>query len=93
MKHIRKFNEANIERETLEEAAERATRNESLGWENEYAKEKFIEGAKWQMERSYSDEEVNNLISDILYEVRYDYSNIDIIENNIINIFEQFKKK
>ena len=44
--------EQHLIEETLEEAAERATRNESLGWENEYAKEKFIEGAKWQAERS-----------------------------------------
>lgn len=60
----------------------------------ELNKKELIKQAK-EMEskqQKFSEEEVNNLISDILYEVRYDYSNIDIIENNIINIFEQFKK-
>jgi hypothetical protein len=41
--------------ETLEEAAELATNNPDLTWENKYAKEKFIEGAKFQAERMYSD--------------------------------------
>jgi hypothetical protein len=53
----------------------------------------FIETIKeLQQERMYSHEEVNNLISDILYKVRFDYSDIDVIESNITHLFEQFKK-
>ena len=87
MKHIRKFNEANIERETLEEAAERATRNESLGWENEYAKEKFIEGAKWQQQRSHSEEEVLELLLKMNeWPTTFDG------EDEVREWFEEFKK-
>ena len=78
-------------KETLEEAAERYR----FIWirSNVTINQVFIDGAKWQQERSYSEEELNNLISDILYKVRYDYSDIDIIESNIQDLFEQFKKK
>ena len=47
-----------MKQETLEEAAEKATNILNLSWENEYAYNKFLEGAKWQQERSYSEEEV-----------------------------------
>jgi hypothetical protein len=39
--------------ETLEEVAELATNNPDLTWENKYAKEKFIEGAKSDVARNY----------------------------------------
>lgn len=47
-----------MKQETLEEAAELATNNPDLTWENKYAKEKFIEGAKWQAENLYSEEDM-----------------------------------
>jgi hypothetical protein len=37
--------------ETLEEAAIKATNTPNLSWENEYAYNKFLEGAKWQKEQ------------------------------------------
>jgi hypothetical protein len=70
--------------ETLEEAAE----NYNLNTINAFGDyESFIAGAKWQQERSYSEEEVMTM----LYCFHYDLvnSNIDTKEE----WFEQFKKK
>jgi hypothetical protein len=66
-------------KETIKEAAKKYPLiNQRIG---------FIEGAKWQQERSYSEEEV----LDILYRFHYDLvnSNIDTKEE----WFKQFKKK
>ena len=69
-----------MKQETLEEAAERAVKSGLFK-----DKTLFIAGAKWQQERSYSEEEVINLLQDFAN----DYDNvIDIKE-----WFEQFKKK
>ena len=67
--------------ETLKEAAKRLFPNEM----EEY--DIFLIGARWQQERSYSKEEV----LDILYRFHYDLvnSNIDTKEE----WFKQFKKK
>ncbi len=46
----------------LRKAAEKATDVDGLDWENVYAREKFIEGAKWQQERSYSEEDMEKAI-------------------------------
>jgi hypothetical protein len=46
----------------LEETAERLTYTDMLSWENTLSKASFIAGAKWQQERSYSEEEVINLL-------------------------------
>ena len=78
--------------ETIEKAAEHYQLNDNKIHHNIQYRA-FKAGAKWQQARMYSEEEVDNLISNILYEVRYDYSDIDVIENNIIELFEQFKKK
>jgi len=70
--------------ETLEEAAE----NYNLNTINAFGDyESFIAGAKWQQERSYSEEEVIK----ILYSFHYDLvnSNIDTKEE----WFKQFKNK
>jgi hypothetical protein len=73
--------------ETLEEVAE----NYSKGWGEYDDKKAFIAGAKWQQERSYSEEEVIIL----LQKYRYDLSS-----GKTANIgdttkfwFEQFKNK
>ena len=91
------------DKETLEEAAE----NYAIDKQNENASkyymalESFQEGAKWQQERSYSEEEVKNLIKIIEWydkesDVRPNYT--PDIEERIGEIsmwdwFEQFKKK
>ena len=46
--------------ETLEEAAEKYSLQFLNQEENKFSKEDFINGAKWQQERSYSEEEVKN---------------------------------
>jgi hypothetical protein len=56
------------------------------------SKSSFIAGAKWQAERSYSEEEVGELVYNIIGQ----YANqVNImIDGSIINgLFEQFKKK
>jgi hypothetical protein len=81
--------------ETLEEVAERLfpfTKDDS---ENRIITIKrlfWIAGAKWQAERSYSEEEVGELVYNIIGQ----YANqVNImIDGSIINgLFEQFKKK
>jgi len=66
--------------ETLEEVAERI----SIGIREEDYKDGFIEGAKWQKERSYSEEEVLQLLLRLQQTESYD---------NLYGWFEQFKKK
>ena len=80
--------------ETVEEAAERIVKNKvgfhyfgnETSLENLVKKEYVIEGIKWQQERSYSEEEVLELLQDFA----------NGLSDNVINIkswFEQFKKK
>jgi hypothetical protein len=73
------------DKETLEEAAERYT--EEHKWEEQDPWLDFIEGAKWQQERMYSEEEVKQIIETTLIE----YS--DFVLADIPEWFEQFKKK
>jgi hypothetical protein len=72
-----------MKQETLEEAIER-TKEEYPVWLDEEA---FILGAKWQQERSYSEEEVLEIIRQYALEEH-------LITSSKPNIwFEQFKKK
>ena len=71
--------------ETLEEAAERYT--EEHKWEEQDPWFDFMEGAKWQQERSYSDEEVKNILSKFRHHI-FIKEDIDVEK-----WFEQFKKK
>jgi hypothetical protein len=77
-----------MEKETLEEAANNWIKNTS---EFLSVKNGFIEGAKWQAERMYSEEEVIELLQ------KY---RLDLSSGKTANIgdttkfwFEQFKKK
>lgn len=88
-------------KETLEKAAE------NYGWRiktnsfsdkvkaNELAnsaKQDFIEGAKWQAERSYSEEEAGELVYNVIGEYAKHYG--IMIDGKVLNdLFEQFKKK
>ena len=81
-----------MEKETIEEAANNWIKNTS---EFLSVKNGFIEGAKWQAERMYSEEEVYKLLlkhqSDYRSSVRNSYPltwSFDIKE-----WFEKFKKK
>ncbi len=81
-----------MKQETIEEAAEKFVNN------TRYRNYKvlFIEGAKWQAERMYSEEEVRNLFS----KYQYDYAQWVLRMEDDINgqpmpteWFEQLKKK
>jgi hypothetical protein len=80
--------------ETIQEAAERYTKEEiGLGFypDIEIA---FEKGAKWQQEKSYSEEEVkfqtNKLLNDLLYKKGF---STNVIGGIVNEWFEQFKKK
>jgi hypothetical protein len=83
--------------ETLEEAAENYANlyydknseltsviTESIEWSNR--NHNFIEGARWQAQRSYSEEEVLDILES--YKDLSEYDGVDFIQ-----WFEQFKKK
>ena len=78
----------------LHKAAEKATDVDGLDWENVYAREKFIEGAKWQAERMYSKKEVLEILdhhTSYLETFIYQYIDRHDMEVNR-DWFEQFKK-
>ena len=93
MKHIRKFNEANIERETLEEAAEKYSKQFDYA-EDSSPQIDFIEGAKYMAERMYSEEEVLNITQQLRIKLKSGVLKWqDDFEFDLEEWFEQFKKK
>ena len=86
-------------KETLEEAAERFfdKRAKEEGFENwtqiivqqewEFIETFPIEFAKWQAERMYSEEEVQIILSKLLFDLKHKGI------SNSVEWFEQFKKK
>lgn len=72
--------------ETLEEAAEKYENKD----QHQRSKLDFIEGAKWQAERMYSEEDMKSAIKIALY---YWTKNANTETEAIKDIFEQFKKK
>ncbi len=84
-------------KETLEEAAENYVRNEPDATLKLISKYSFKDGAKWQAERMYSEEEVEKIISKLMNEV---HSGDICYGDKIIDFkmspkkwFEQNKKK
>ena len=89
-------------KETLEEAAVRLVKETTLYGKQEAtigssARSYFetelrcvLLGAKWQQERSYSEEEVFKLLMDFWMEERAEYKMNPVC---VSNWFEQFKKK
>jgi hypothetical protein len=77
-----------MKKETLEEAAKDTTNKYINEREKQTAYLEFIEGAKWQSERSYSEEEVKKLIVDFLFTKR-----IGREVGSVKEWFEQSKKK
>jgi hypothetical protein len=75
-----------MKQETLEEAAERITYHEELSWENTLSKRCFIEGAKWQSERMYSEEDMKQF-AEWLIKINFNYT------SNISDIFLVWKKQ
>ena len=83
-----------MEKETLEEAAERLFRNESGDMSKYRARNIAIELAKWQAERMYSEEELKSAFK-IGFNIGYGspVSELDLKEEHCTKWFEQFKKK
>jgi hypothetical protein len=73
-----------MKQETPEEVAERLIPLSSV------PRKWFVRGAKWQQERSYSEEEVLVLLQDIQAQVGIDYNDNFMFADKW---FEQFKKK
>jgi hypothetical protein len=85
-----------MKEETLEDAAENHhnTFTKDLSYA-ETRRESFIEGAKWQQKRMYSEEEVYNLLEEAMkdcytFELEYHHSGD---YKNLKEWFEQYKKK
>ena len=76
-------------KETLEEAAERLYSDKFYPMYGSIRRDAFINGAKWQQERSYSEEEVLGILNEFCDNF---YEN-SIREDIIIKWFKQFKKK
>ena len=76
-----------MEKETLEEAAEKYSKRSSASVFQEAHKRDFIEGAKWQAERMYSEEDLRKSFHvGRLYQGREG-------DTTFNEWFEQFKKK
>ena len=83
-------------RETLEEYEEAALKyNEQFvgGQESRYAAEDFIAGAKWQQERSYSEEEVNKMFDTLKINSVDNVATIHNVDLFISSWKQEFKKK
>ena len=75
-----------MKQETLEEVAERYA---ELSYYNRDDVNAFVNGAKWQAERMYSEKELFQIIAEILHTPALR----DGSWEDISNWFEQFKKK
>ena len=86
-----------MKKETIEEAAERLYPNDGYCDEiysdiGEFNREKWIEGAKWNQERSYSQEEVNEIIAESWNSCEDNEGNETFTQARE-RILKQFKKK
>jgi hypothetical protein len=75
-----------MKKETLEEAAEMYIQSKNPQW-TPYHKQSFKEGAKWQSERMYSEEEVYHIL------VEHTAFLFAGGKSTLSDWFEQFKKK
>jgi hypothetical protein len=74
-------------KETLEEAAERHYINCIPS-----DRHSFINGAKWQSERSYNKQEVDSLINELINNFT-NWSGSYVYKDKLMEIYEQSKKK
>ena len=83
----------------LEEAADKyyPPKTTDLICSPKLVRDAFVEGAKWQAERMYSEEEVKRLAFDFYYDMSHKMGvNTNQISENATNVdiwFEQLKKK
>ena len=79
---------------TLEEVAEYHIKMQyPMGVEKEYPINDFIEGAKWQAERMYSEEDMRKAINFMPYHLEYGNIVARKSDKDIENFIEKFKKK
>jgi hypothetical protein len=78
-------------KETLEEAAHNHQKG-NYDWQNE-KRLSFIAGAKWQDERSYNEEEVNNMFATLKINSVNNVATITNVDLFISSWKKQFKKK
>jgi len=78
-----------MEKETLEEAAVKYSNN-FTGDEGKFAIEDFINGAKWQQERSYSEEDLRKAFE--FYAERA-ICDIRYLDDDFSEFIKQFKSK
>ena len=76
--------------ETLEQASWRFNPLKKL--DGEFLRAAFIKGAEWQQDRMYSEEEVRELFKQYKEEFSI-YRNLQILNAQFEEWFEQFKKK
>ena len=80
--------------ETLEESAKNyATNHGIMAYVFPEKQESFMDGAKWQQERSYSEEELFKIINDFCFDWNYNYKGELSQKEYLIEWFEKFKKK
>ena len=84
-----------MNQETLEQAAERVAYDSSEENKGFPSMKMFIEGAKWQQERMYSEEEVYKLLLKHQSDYRSAVRNTSLLDwsFDIKDWFQQFKKK
>ena len=88
-----------MKQENLEEAADKyyPPKTTDLICSPKLVRDAFVEGAKWQAERMYSEEEVKRLAFDFYYDMSHKMGvNTNQISENATNVdiwFEQLKKK
>jgi hypothetical protein len=78
--------------ETLEEAAEKYAKQFDYA-EDSSPQLDFIEGAKWQAERMYSEEEVLDMMFELLNQKKEECCITNTRDSIVRKVFEQFKKK
>ena len=79
-----------MKQQTLEEASWKFNPLKKL--DGEFLRHAFKEGAKWQAERSYSEEETGELVYNVIGEYAKK-ENIFFKGDLINNLFNKFKKK
>ena len=89
-----------MKQETLEEAADKyyPPKTTDLICSPKLVRDAFVEGAKWQAERMYSEEEVKRLAFDFYYDMSHKMGvNTNQISENATNVdiwfYQQIKKK
>ena len=83
-----------MEKETLEEAADKyyPPKTTDLICSPKLVRDAFVEGAKWQSERMYSEDDVDELVNNLIDKfLNYNGSSVD--NEKLKWFYQQLKKK